>query len=308
VLDEGSGGWNLKAILALARALRPKQWVKNVFCLAPLVFSRQALELDSVDEAALVFLAFSLLASAVYLVNDVIDRDSDRAHPVKRNRPIASGALGVGAAIGASVLIGAAALGLGAYLSYSVLAVLGTYLVLNVGYAFWLKHLALVDIFVISIGFVLRVMAGAAAIDVFASQWILTCTLFLSLVLATCKRRSEVELQGQDSGTRKVLSSYSLRYLDLVIAIAAAGAILSYALYTLSPSTVQHLGTTNLIYTLPFAVFAILRYIYLVLERAQGESPFELLVRDASIIVSILGYIVVTVLALYVLGPGGQAP
>lgn len=282
--------------------------MKNAFCLAPLIFSRHALEIESVDEAALVVLAFTALASAVYLINDVIDRESDRAHPVKRNRSIASGALGVGPAIGAAVVIGVGGLGVGLSLSSSVLAVLGTYLLLNVGYAFWLKHLALVDIFVVSIGFVLRVMAGAIAIGVTASAWILTCTFFLSLLLATCKRRSEVELQGPDGGTRKVLSSYSTRYLDLIIGVTAAGAILSYALYTLSPSTVENLRTTNLIYTLPFVVFAIFRYIYLVLEKAQGESPFELLVGDASIMASIFGYVIVTVLALYVLGPGGQAP
>lgn len=285
----------------LVRALRPKQWVKNSFCLAPLVFSRRALELDSVLEAGIVVAAFSLLASSIYLINDVFDRERDQMHPVKKNRPIAAGLVGVRTAIGVALLIGASAIVLGLHLSLGVVAVLGTYLVLNFSYSFWLKHLVLVDLFVIAIGFVLRVMAGAEAIDVSTSQWILTCTLFLSLLLAACKRRAEVEQQGPEAGTRKVLSAYSTRYLDVIIAVVAGGAVLSYALYTLSPATVQSLGTENLVFTLPFVIFAVFRYIYLVFEKAQGESPFELLMRDVVMMINITGYVIVTILVVYIL-------
>lgn len=288
-------------ILSLIRALRPKQWAKNSFCLAPLIFSQRALDIEAVSEASIVFFAFSFLASAVYLVNDIIDRERDRAHPVKKNRPIASGALSVPMAIIASIVLGIGALTLGMRQSVDVLIVLSTYLVINVGYTFWLKHLVLVDLFIISIGFVLRVMAGAAAIGVSPSHWILTCTLFISLLMAACKRRSEVELQGPESGTRKVLSSYSLKYLDLIIAVVAGGTILSYAIYTLSPQTVDHLETSGLIYTLPFVIFGVFRYIYLVLEQASGESPFELLMRDAAMMINIGGYVIVTILVVYIL-------
>lgn len=296
-----SGRRAAEVILSLIRALRPKQWAKNSFCLAPLIFSQRALDVDAVYEASIVFFAFSFLASAVYLVNDIIDRERDRAHPVKKHRPIASGVLGVPIAIVASIVIGLGGLGLAAQQSLTVVGVLGAYLVLNVGYTFWLKHLVLVDLFVISIGFVLRVMAGAAAIGVSSSHWILTCTLFISLLMAACKRRSEVELQGPESGTRKVLSSYSLKYLDLIIGVVAAGTILSYALYTLNPQTVQHLGTSNLIFTLPFVIFGVFRYIYLVLESARGESPFDLLMRDPTMMINIMGYLFVTILVVYVL-------
>ncbi len=288
-------------IFSLIKAMRPKQWVKNSFCFAPLVFSRMALDLDAVREAGIVFLAFSLVASTIYLINDIVDRERDRAHPKKKNRPIASGKIGVPIAIVTALFTGVAAIALGFFQNYMVLGVLSTYLVLNFGYSFWLKHLVIVDLFVIAIGFVLRVMAGAAAIGVTPSAWILTCTLFLSLLLAACKRRAEVEAQGPDAGTRKVLSAYSLQYLDLIIAVVAGGTILSYALYTMSPATVGHLGTANLIYTLPFAMFAVFRYMWLVLQKAQGESPFELLLRDATMLINIASYLVVTFVVVYLL-------
>ena len=286
-------------ILPLIRALRPKQWVKNTFCLAPLVFSRQAFELESVRQAGLVFVAFAMVASAVYLTNDLIDRERDRAHPVKRKRAIASGAVGPATAVVSAVLLGVGALALGAWQGLGVLAVLGGYLALNVGYTFWLKHVVLVDLFAIAIGFVLRVLAGAEAIGVTTSQWILVCTLFISLLMAASKRRSEVELQGAAAGTRAVLARYSIRYLDLIITVVASGAILSYALYTMSPSTADHLGTPHLIYTLPFVIFAVFRYVYLVLEGAKGESPFDLLVGDGPMIANVVLYTVVTVLVVY---------
>jgi 4-hydroxybenzoate polyprenyltransferase len=288
-------------MLALLRALRPKQWAKNSFCLAPLIFSRQALELDSVFETGWVFLSFSMVASTIYLINDLRDRESDRAHPVKKMRPIASGTVGVGTAVVTAIVLGLGALALGFLQSWPVFAVIATYLVLNTSYTFKLKQIVLVDIFIIAIGFVLRVMAGAAAIEVVASQWILTCTLFLALLLAACKRRAEVEAQGASAGTRMVLSRYSTKYLDVIIAIVAGGAILSYALYAMSPATVEHIGTSDLIFTLPFVVFAVFRYIYLVLEQTQGESPFDLLVRDGTIWFNVVGYLVVTFLIVYVL-------
>jgi 4-hydroxybenzoate polyprenyltransferase len=285
---------------ALFRAMRPKQWVKNSFCLAPLIFAQRALNLEAVEQALYVFVGFSLVASTVYLLNDIVDRERDRVHPVKRDRPIAAGLISVPVAAAAGGLIGIGAFLLGWRQSFAVGAVLTGYFVMNVGYSFWLKRLVLVDLFVIAIGFVLRVYAGAAAIGVAASQWILTCTLFIALLMAACKRRSEVELQGPESETRRVLSHYSLHYLDLVVAVVAGVTILSYALYTMSPLTVSHLGTENLIYTLPFVAFAVLRYVFLVLEKSQGENPFDLIVQDGAMIVNIVGYVVVTLLLLYV--------
>jgi len=286
-------------MIALVRALRPKQWVKNTFCLAPLVFARQAGSIDSIIQAAMIFGAFSLIASAVYLANDVVDRKLDRLHPVKCKRPIASGALSVPVALGAAFVLALASLAIAMSSDSNVVLVLGAYLALNVAYTLWLKHVVLLDIFTIAIGFVLRVVAGAEAISVSASQWILTCTLFIALLMAASKRRSEVQLQGQEKGTRKVLSRYSLRYLDIVITVVASGAILSNALYAMAGSTIEHLETAYLIYTLPFVIFAVFRYIYLVMEEAQGESPFELLVGDGAMIVNVAAYGVVTLLLVY---------
>ncbi len=286
-------------MIPLLRALRPKQWVKNSFVLAPLIFARKAFEPDALVQAGLIFVAFSLLASSVYLVNDVIDRERDRAHPVKSKRPIASGALSVPVALVSAVLLCAGALAIALNHSVLVIAILAGYLVLNVGYTFWLKHVVLVDLFAIAIGFVLRVEAGAVAIEVNASRWILTCTLFLALLIAACKRRSEVELQGTDKGTRAVLSHYSLPYLDVIITITAAGAILAYALYTMSPAATQNLGANDLIYTLPFVIFAVFRYIYLVRERARGENPFELLVGDPATLINLGSYTLTTIYLVY---------
>ncbi len=291
-------------MLDLLVAMRPKQWAKNSFCLAPLIFSRQATNNDSIVEAGLVFIAFSLLASAVYLVNDVIDRERDRAHPVKCKRPIASGKVTPTYALASAVVLVAVPVYIAVdhslrHETMALVWVLGGYLLLNLGYTFWLKHMVLVDLFAIAIGFVLRVEAGAVGIDVSASRWILTCTLFISLLMAAAKRRSEVELQGPEKGTRAVLSDYSLPYLDIIITIVAAGAALSYALYCMSPAVTERLGTTDLIYSLPFVIFAIFRYIYLVRERAKGENPFELLVGDAPTMVNLGAYTVVTIFLVY---------
>ncbi|HEY6107257.1 MAG TPA: decaprenyl-phosphate phosphoribosyltransferase, partial [Anaeromyxobacteraceae bacterium] len=254
--------------MTLARALltsvRPRQWAKNALLLAPLVFAHRVADPSSSRRALLAVVAFSLLASAVYLGNDLADRDRDRSHPVKRERPLAAGLLPPAWAAGAALSLGAAGLalawGLGvAFFGWSV-----GYLALQALYSGLLKQVAVLDVFAVAAGFVLRVVAGAAAIDVPVSNWLYLCTLLLALFLALEKRRAELVLLGAEAGRhRGILAAYSVGLLDQLTGIAAAAAVLAYSLYTLSPDTVHKFGTDRLKYTVPFVLFGIFRYLWL---------------------------------------------
>jgi 4-hydroxybenzoate polyprenyltransferase len=285
-------------LAALAQAVRPKQWIKNGFVFAPLLFGQVFLVRDKVLLALAAFALFSAMASAVYLVNDVMDHESDRAHPTKRHRPIASGRLPIPVAIAAAVTLGGGALGLSWRYVPGFMTVLAIYAAINLGYSLGLKHVVIVDIFAIAIGFVLRVFGGAVAIDVEASRWLLTCTIFISLFLAACKRRGEMVLVGDSTITRAVLANYSIGYIDQIINLSATATILTYALYTLDPVTIAKLGTRDLIFTLPFVIYGVLRYMHIVQHKGGGGSPTEALLRDRTIQLTVVGYVA---LVLYLL-------
>lgn len=285
-------------IVALVRAMRPKQWLKNSFVLAPLLFGKQFLKTDQVLRTLEAFGLFCALASAVYLVNDIVDREKDAAHPVKKARPIASGELSVSVAMMAAGALAGGALAV-AFLRLPWLGVvLAIYGVVNVAYSFGLKNVVILDIFAIAIGFVLRVLGGAAAIHVEASRWLLTCTIFLSLFLAACKRRSEIARLGDDGATRDVLRAYSIGFVDQIIMVAMAGTILTYALYTLDPVTIAKLGTRDLVFTLPFVMYGMFRYLHVVRDSAEGESPTELLLKDRWVQLAVIGYVATIVFLL----------
>jgi 4-hydroxybenzoate polyprenyltransferase len=224
-----------------------------------------------------------------------MDRERDRAHPSKRNRPIASGRLPIPVAVGAALLLGGAALGYGAWRLPDFALVLVAYASINIGYSLGLKHVVILDIFAIAIGFVLRVSGGAIAISVEASRWLLTCTIFISLFLAACKRRGEMTLVGETSATRTVLASYSIGFIDQIINLSATATILTYALYALDPLTVQKVGTPDLVYTLPFVIYGVLRYMHIVQHKGGGGSPTEALLRDRTILVTVAGYVALVV-------------
>jgi len=282
-------------MFALVQALRPKQWVKNGFVFAPLLFGKQFLRADKIRDAALAFVLFSAMASAIYLVNDILDLERDRAHPVKRNRPIASGRLPVPVAALAAALLGGGALFAAFKLLPGFGAILVVYAAINIGYSLGLKHVVIVDIFAIAIGFVLRVFGGAVAVDVEASRWLLTCTIFISLFLAACKRRGEIALVGDSTATRAVLASYSIGFVDQIINLSATATVLTYALYTLDPVTIAKLGTRDLIFTLPFVIYGVLRYMHLVQHKGGGGSPTEALLRDKTMQLTVLGYVALVV-------------
>jgi len=282
-------------MLALLQAIRPKQWVKNAFVFAPLLFGKMFLRADKVLDAAIAFALFSMMASAIYLVNDILDLERDRAHPVKRSRPIASGRLPVPAAALAAVVLGGGALAAAFLVFPGFGVILAVYAAINVAYSLGLKHVVIVDIFAIAIGFVLRVFGGAVAVDVEASRWLLTCTIFISLFLAACKRRGEITLVGDSTATRAVLAAYSIGFVDQIINLSATATVLTYALYTLDPVTIAKLGTRDLIFTLPFVIYGVLRYMHLVQHKGAGGSPTEALLRDVTMQLTIFGYVALVV-------------
>jgi 4-hydroxybenzoate polyprenyltransferase len=282
-------------LAALVQALRPRQWLKNTFVFAPLLFGRVFLVREKLELALAAFALFSAMASAVYLLNDIMDYESDRAHPSKRLRPIASGRLPIPVAATASFLLGAGALAVSWLRMPELAFILGIYAAINVGYSLGLKHVVIVDIFAIAIGFVLRVFGGAVAIEVEASRWLLTCTIFISLFLAACKRRGEMTLVGDRTATRAVLANYSIGFIDQIINLSATATILTYALYTLDPVTIAKLGTRDLIFTLPFVIYGVLRYMHIVQHKGGGGSPTEALLRDRTILLTVLGYVVLVV-------------
>jgi 4-hydroxybenzoate polyprenyltransferase len=269
-------------LAALVRAMRLPQWSKNLFVLAAPVFAygdrSSSTSMAAFGPAAWAFLAFGLVASAIYLVNDVLDVEQDRRHPTKRARPIASGELRVPAALGAAAVLGAAGLALGFWIGGAPIAVgwiLLGYMALNVAYGLKLKHVVLLDAFCIATGFLLRVVAGGAASHTDISHWLLLCTLFLALFLGLEKRRAEIDLLGADGAEhRKTLAEYTPAFLDQMVTVLAACTILCYATYTVDDQTALKFGADNkLVWSVPFVAFGIGRYMFLVQAGKGGGNP-----------------------------------
>jgi 4-hydroxybenzoate polyprenyltransferase len=279
----------MAAIPALARSLRPDQWLKNALVFAPLVFARQALEAGALVRSLATFGLFCLASSAGYLVNDLLDRASDREHPVKRRRPIASGALSPAVAAAAAGALSAGAL-LGASLLEPRLGlVIGGYLLVTLAYSRALKHVVILDVMTIAAGFVLRVAAGGIAAGVALSTWLLLCTSLLALFLGFGKRRHElVLLEGNAASHRRILAEYSPYFLDQMIAVVTTSTLLCYTLYTMDPLVHQKLGTTRLPWTVPFVLYGIFRYLYLVHRRSEGGDPAQIVFSDPPLLATVL--------------------
>ncbi|HUC42480.1 MAG TPA: decaprenyl-phosphate phosphoribosyltransferase [Candidatus Sulfotelmatobacter sp.] len=287
-------------LAAFLSALRPRQWVKNVFVLAALVFAGRLHDPAAVLRALAAFGVFCLLSSSVYLFNDIRDRDADRAHPKKRHRAIASGELAPGVAAGASVLLAIAALVAAFALTPRLGGVAAAYFVLNLAYSFGLKRVVILDVMLVAAGFLLRAWAGAAVLDVAISHWLVLCTGLLALFLGFVKRRQELQALGGTEATRAILKEYSLEYLDQMIAVVTGATVVAYALYAFSPEVAQKLGTRTIGLTIPFVVFGIFRYLYLVHQRGEGENPTALVLSDPPLVVDILLWGLSVVVALYV--------
>ncbi|HEX9819476.1 MAG TPA: decaprenyl-phosphate phosphoribosyltransferase [Methylomirabilota bacterium] len=286
-------------LTAVFTSLRPRQWVKNLFVFAGLVFGQQ-LFTPAVWTAGAAFLVFCGLSGAVYLLNDVADRDKDRLHPDKRFRAVAAGRLAPGHAAAAALVLIAAGLGAAAWLSRPFALAAVAYVGLLTAYSAWLKHVVIVDVLVVALGFVLRAAAGALAVGVPISGWLLICTILLALFLALGKRRHEVlALEGGAARHRPVLAEYSAGLLDQMIAVVTASTVTAYALYTMSPETVAKFRTTLLPLTLPFVLYGIFRYLYLLYRRQLGGNPSEIVLRDRPLLVNTLAWLSVVLLILY---------
>ncbi len=278
-------GYAVPAYLVL---LRPQQWTKNLLVLAPLLFADQFSLPRQCFRALMMFAAFCLISSATYIANDLKDREADRAHPRKRRRPIASGA--VQPAIGAAIAILLLATGLALAWSATTFALacaLG-YVALQAAYTTLLKRVVILDVMAIAAGFVLRAVAGAFAIEVTISPWLLICTILLALFLALSKRRSELLASDRPTAHRQVLGEYNLAFLDQLIAIVTSCTVLAYVLYTYSEQTMQKFPSHLMPLTLPFVLYGVFRYLYLIYRRSEGGEPELLLIRDTPLLISIV--------------------
>jgi 4-hydroxybenzoate polyprenyltransferase len=272
---------------ALWRAMRPHQWVKNLFVLAPVVFAHQLGAPAAIGRGLLAFAVFCAAASAIYLANDLRDREADRHHPFKRDRPLASGALSAPAALTAAAALAAGAVLAGAWLGRTFSALLLAYLALSLLYSWRLKHVVILDVMVLASGYLLRVEAGAAAVAVDVSSWLLLCTLFVALFLAFAKRRHELLLLAERAADqRRVLTQYSPAFLDQMINVVTASSVLSYALYAMAEESVRKHGR-GLLYTLPLVLFGVFRYLYLVYQRPGHGDPTREVLADAPFLVNL---------------------
>lgn len=267
-------------LLNLLKAIRLQQWTKNLFVVAALVFSRHLFDPVYAERAAHAFGIFCLISSAVYLINDIFDREHDRLHPEKASRPIASGALPVSIAATTAIVFAAGSIAAAFFLDERFGWTTVIYMAQNLAYSIALKYVVILDVMIISAGFLLRAVGGAFAIDVPISSWFILCTILLSLFLGFVKRRQELTLLEDADSHRQILAEYDAKYLDQIISVVTAGTLVSYALYTMDPGVSERLGTEHLNFTIPFVIYGLLRYLYLVYVRDEGGNPSSTLMRD----------------------------
>ncbi len=285
----------MKTLSALWRLMRPHQWLKNSFVFTGLLFGHAWHDNAIVWHVVLVAVAFSLMASAIYILNDMVDREQDKLHPVKCCRPLAADELTLASAGLFALLLTGIALSIAYAVSGTALLIVVAYALMNLAYSIWLKHVVMLDVFIIAMGFMLRILVGTLGVGILPSQWLLLCGLMVTLFLGFAKRRAEMTaLHNGGTAHRKVLAHYSSALLDKMIGITASGVIMSYSLYTMSPDTIRIHGTAYLIYTVPFVMYGVFRYIYLLHEQHGGADPSRELVRDAHLVVVVLAWALTT--------------
>lgn len=289
-----------KQMIYIIQSSRLHQWVKNFFIFAALIFSGHLFILNDLLLTAAGFFIFSLATSAIYIFNDVADIEKDKLHPEKSKRPLPSGKLKTSTAIIASTIIGLSALLLSFLLNFNFTLVLIGYIILNILYSLYIKSLVILDVMTIAAGFVLRIYAGALLINVPVSEWLIICTILLALFLGFSKRRSELVLLENSANThRSVLGHYSPQFLDQMIGIVTASTVMSYALYTISEETVLKFGTNNLIYTVPFVLYGIFRYLYLVHKKEVGGNPTLAILKDIPLLINLILWIISAGIIIY---------
>ena len=289
----------MNKLLDLLRLMRPHQWVKNAFVFTGLLFGHAWHDANLVTQVVMAFAAFCLVSSAVYVFNDIVDLEQDRLHPKKCLRPLAAGKVGLSAAVMLALLLGVLGLVLAYSASPKVLLILVGYALMNIAYTLRLKHVVILDVFIIATGFMLRILAGTLGVGIPPSQWLLLCGLMVTLFLGFTKRRAEIIALAEDKAAhRKVLEHYSPVLLDKMIGITAAGLIMSYSLYTMNADTIRIHGTANLIYTVPFVMYGVFRYIYLLHHQSRGGDTARDLVRDPHLFIVVGAWLVATILLI----------
>lgn len=280
--------------------IRVKDWIKNSFVFVALLFSKHLLDVNYFLNVLEAFFIFSFASSFIYVVNDIFDVDFDRAHPIKKNRPVASGKIKIATAWVIAFVLLVIIIPFLMNTNPMFIKIVSAYVLLNIAYSVLFKKIVILDLLSIAAGFTLRVVGGAAAISVVVSSWLLLTTLFISLFLAVMKRRSEIGLMEEsNNSTRSVLQNYSLQFTDQIATISAAGVIICYSLYAVSDRTVNYFNTESFIFTTVFVVFGIFRYMFLVHIRKQGENTVELILNDYPMLINIILYIAAVVLLIY---------
>ena len=288
-------------ILKLIELIRPKQWIKNLFVFAPLLFAGEMLHFQSFYKSLVAFVSFCGVSSLVYIINDITDIDADRVHKEKRFRPLASGEISLRKAQIFFVIILVITAFITSRLNLYFAATVAAYFVINLFYSLKIKNIVILDVFFISMGFMLRVVGGAAAIWVPLSSWMILTTIFISLFLAISKRRAELsQIEVENiAKQRKVLSDYDIVFADQMNTVAATGTIICYALYTVSEKAITTFHTEYLIYTTPFVIFGIFRYLYLIHKKNLGESPSQIVIKDLPIIITTLLWFIISFAIIY---------
>ena len=287
-------------LLDVLQIMRPRQWTKNLLVFAALLFAGKASSLESATLAAIAFAAFCILSGGVYALNDALDYESDRNHPEKCNRPIASGRIPPWEGVLLAVTLALMGIVVAFFVNFGFFILALSYLLLTTAYTLWLKHIVILDVLAISLGYVLRAVGGAQAIGVDISPWLVICTLLLTLFLALAKRRGEiVRLNHAAASYRKILDEYSPQLLDQMIAVVTASTLVTYCLYTVDDRTIQIVGTRNLVYTVPLVIYGIFRYLYLMHTKQLGGHPDRLLLTDWPLLVTVALYTAVVGFILY---------
>lgn len=284
----------------LLKLMRPQQWIKNAFVFAGVIFSNEFTNIPLLITVIIAAVSFSLVSSSIYILNDMVDCENDKHHPKKKKRPLACGSVSFPAAAMLAILLGLTGLALGWLSSIKVLGIVILYLILNIAYSLRLKNIVILDVFCIAAGFMLRLLAGTVGVGIPPSKWLLLCGLMITLFLGFAKRRAEIiALHAHKEEHRKVLVNYGPVLLDEIIAICATGVIISYSLYTMSADTIRIHHTESLIYTVPFVIYALFRYIYLLHHGNSGGDPSRDILKDSHIIICVVGWILMT-LSLFV--------
>ncbi len=281
-------------------AMRPKQWIKNILVFAGVIFAEDLFNLQLIQDSIFAFIIFCMISSSTYLINDIVDRKKDAMHPKKKNRPIASGKVSVQLALILAIVLIITSQFFAYRLQLSFGIIISLYFVTTLLYSMVLKRIIILDVMIIASGFIFRAVGGTFAINEHVSSWLIICTMFLALFFALNKRRAELISLGDNAGSvRKTLSGYSLTFLDQMINVVTATCLVTYALYTLDAETVEKFGSRNLVFTLPFVIYGLFRYLYLAYHLNLGETPETTLVRDKPILICMAMYAISIIVIIY---------